>query len=109
MLQYVFNTDLEDNEPIMFCAYDQRWDKATLKQLKDEYNVVFMTSGDAVCPVMIVNRDSKYPLLVIGSEDDGTIQFEREYGQFRNCFSAYWTKSLIADLEEALKMCNENT
>lgn len=109
MLQYVFNTDLEDDEPIMFSAYDQCWDETTLKQLKDEYNVVFMTNGDGVCPVMIVNTDSKYPLIVIGSEDDGTIHFERKYGQFRHCFSAYWTKFLIADLEEALRMCNENT
>ena len=105
MLEYVFNTDLEDDEPMMFCAEDQCWDDATLKQLKEEYNIIFMTSGDAVKPVMIVNSNSKYPLIVIGSEDDGTLYFKRQYGQFINCFSAYWVKSLIADLEEALRIC----
>lgn len=109
MLSYVFNENLEDDETMMFSAEDQRWDDDTLKQLKEEYNIVFMTSGDAVKPVMIINSNSKYPLLVIGSEDDGTLYFKRKYGQFINCFSAYWAKSLIADLEEALRICNENT
>ena len=109
MLQYVFNTNLEDDEPMMFSAEDQCWDDDTLKQLKEEYNIIFMTSGDAVKPVMIINTNSKYPLFVIGSEDDGTLFFHREYGQFTNCFSAYWAKSLIADLEEALQVCNMTT
>ena len=108
MLKYVFNEDLEDDESMMFSAEDQCWDDATLKQLKEEYNIVFMTSGDAVKPVMIINGNSRYPLFVIGSEDDGTLYFKRQYGQFTNCFSAYWAKPLIADLEEALRMCNEN-
>lgn len=107
MLQYVFNTDLEDDEPMMFCAEEQCWDDATLKQLREEYNIIFMTSGDGVMPVMILNKNSKYPLLVIGTEDDGTIQFERKYGSLRHSFSPYWVKSLIADLEEALRVCNK--
>ena len=107
MLQYIFNKDLEDDEPMMFSAEDQCWDDDTLKQLKEEYNIVFMTKGDGVMPVMILNKDSQYPLFVLGSEDDGTIFFKREYGQFRNTFSPYWVKYLIADLEEALKICNK--
>ena len=106
MLQYVFNEDLGPNEPMMFSAKDQTWDKATLKQLKEEYNIIFMTKGDAVMPVMIINKDSEYPLFVIGSEDDGTIQFEREYGHFTNTFSPYWVEPLIADLQAALEHCN---
>jgi hypothetical protein len=106
MLQYVFNTDLDDDEPMMFSAYDQCWDKATLKQLKEEYDIIFMTSGDAVMPIMIVDKDSEYPLFVIGTEDDGTIQFERECGQFKNCFSPYWCESLIADLKAAIEHFN---
>ena len=108
MLQYVFNENLEDDEPMMFSAEDQCWDDATLKQLREEHNIIFMTAGDGVMPVMILNKNSKYPLLVIGTEDDGTIQFEREYGSLRHSFSPYWVKSLIADLEEALRICNEN-
>ena len=109
MLKYVFNTDLEDDEPMMFSAEDQCWDDDTLKQLKEEYNIVFMTKGDGVMPVMILNKDSQYPLFVLGGEDDGTIFFKREYGQFRNTFSPYWVKYLIADLEEALKICKKTT
>lgn len=109
MLQYIFNTDLEDDEPMMFSAEEQCWDDATLKQLREEYNIIFMTSGDGVMPIMILNKDSKYPLLVLGSEDDGTIFFKREYGTFQNTFSPYWVKSLIADLEEALRVCNKTT
>lgn len=108
MLEYVFDTNLEDNDTMMFCAEDQCWDKATLKQLKEEYNIVFMTSGDAVKPVMIINKDSEYPLVVIGTEDDGTLYFKRRYGQFENCFSPYWIEPLIADLNEALRLCKKN-
>ena len=107
MLRYVFNTELEDDEPMMFSAEDQRWDDATLKQLRDEYNIIFMTNGDGVSPVMIINGGGAYPLFVIGSEDDGTIYFERKYGQFEHCFSAYWADYLIADLKEALRVCSE--
>ena len=32
MLQYVADGELEDNEPIMFVAEDQCWDKATLRK-----------------------------------------------------------------------------
>ena len=109
MLQYVFNTDLEDDEPMMFCAEEQCWDDATLKQLREEHNIIFKTSGHGVMPVMILNKDSQYPLLVLGSEDDGTIRFQRKYGSLRNTFSPYWVKSLIADLEEALRVCNKAT
>lgn len=106
MLAYVFDENLEDDEPMMFSAEDQCWDKKTLKQLRDEYNIIFMTSGDGVMPVMILNKDSKHPLFVLGSEDDGTIFFKRKYGQFQNCFSPYWVDSLIADLQEAVKFYN---
>ena len=106
MLQYVWNEDLADDESMMFVAENQCWDKTTLKQLKEEYNIIFMTSGDAVKPIMIIDRNYSEPLIVIGSEDDGTIYFHRKYGQFENCFSSYWIKSLIADLEETLKICN---
>lgn len=107
MLKYVWNEELEDDEPVIFSAENQCWDKATLKQLKEEYNVVFMTSGDAVKPIMIINKDGQYPVLVLGTEDDGTIQFKRKYGHFENCFSPYWVKSLIADLEEAARICEK--
>lgn len=110
MLRYVFNKKLDDNangdEPFMLCAEDQAWDEATLKQLREEHNVIFMTSGDGVMPVLVLHKDSDNPLFVLGSEDDGTIQFERRYNHFCNTFSAYWAKSLIADLEEAVRFCN---
>ena len=107
MLEYVFNEVENDDDSIMFSAENQCWDEATLKQLKDEYNVVFMSGGDAVIPVMILNKDTKYPLFVLGIEDDGTIFFKRKHGNFIHCFHPYWVKPLIADLEEALRLINK--
>ena len=106
MLQYVWKEELEKDEPMMFVAEEQCWDKATLKQLKEEHDIVFKTSGDAVMPIMIINKDSDNPLFVIGYEDDGTIQFERKYGQLINCFSFYWVKSLIADTKFEIETYN---
>lgn len=106
MIEYAFTEDLEDDEPMVLTAEDQCWDDATLKQLRDEYDIVFMTSGDAVLPVMILNKN-KHPLLVIGSEDDGSIFFKRQCGQFTNSFSLYWVEPLVNDLREAIKICNE--
>lgn len=106
MIEYVFDEGLDADEPMIITAEDQCWDDATLKQLRDEYNIVFMTNGDAVLPVMILNKN-KHPLLVIGSEDDGRIHFERKYGQFVHAFSSYWVESFVSDLREAAKICNE--
>jgi hypothetical protein len=93
-----------DNDTMYIVADDQCWDSATLKQLREEFNIVFMSKGDAVMPVMILGKDSNHPRLVIGHEDDGTIFFTRRFGQFEHSFSPYWVKSLIADLREALKL-----
>lgn len=106
MIEYVFDEGLDADEPMIITAEDQCWDDATLKQLRDEYNIVFMTNGDAVLPVMILNKN-KHPLLVIGSEDDGRIFFKRQYGQFTNSFSPYWVEPFVSDLREAVKICNE--
>lgn len=108
MLVYVSVTDLGKDDPMIFSAENQEWDDATLKQLKDEYNIIFQTNGDGVIPVMLVDKNSENPLIAIGYEDDGTIFFERKQGLFKECFSAFWVKFLIADLEEALKMLNAN-
>lgn len=104
-MNHINDPDWDEDDDIMYIsAYDQRWDSATLKQLRDEYNIVFMTAGDAVHPVMVLNKDSDCPLLVVGSEDDGTIYFHRRHGQFRNCFSPYWVEHLISDLQEAVRL-----
>lgn len=106
MLEYVFDNDLDDDDPIMYSAYDQHWDKDTLKELKDKHDVIFMTGGDSVMPVKIINKDSKYPKVAIGSEDDGTIRFYRKYGFYADAFDVAWIPSLIKDLEEAWRICN---
>ena len=110
MLEYVDMAHLEPDEPLRFVAEDQCWDKATLKELRDKYNVIFMTKGNGVSPIMIINRGSEenpHFLLAIGSEDDGCISFERHFGQFKHTFHTMWAKYLIADLEEALKICEK--
>lgn len=110
-----FVEELEDNEDEYrsqerYYAEDQRWDKETLKQLRDEYNIVFMTNGDAVMPIKIIEENYKnkpHYMFVIGYEDDGKIWFNKHYGQYENLFDRYWTKYLIFDLNEALKICEE--
>ena len=88
----------EDCERIF--AEDQSWDKETLKQLQNEYNVYFMNNGDGVCPIKIIPRnDAQNPLIAIGWEDDGQIGFDKyDQDHYTNCIDAYWIDSLIADL-----------
>ena len=102
MLRYV---DFEDSyecpdDPWMFTAEDQCWDQETLDQLRDEYGIVFMTNGDAVTPVMASRKWG----IVLGTEDDGTIQFQRKYGQPVMHFNPVWVEDLIADLREAHRL-----
>jgi len=89
-----------DSDPWRLTAEDQCWDAETLRQLKEEYNVVFCTDGDGVTPIMV----SKEWGIVLGCEDDGTIYFNQKYGQPDMCFSLVWVKHFMADLKEAYKM-----
>lgn len=92
----------DDEDCLRIIADDQCWDKETLKQLREEHNVIFMTNGDGVHPIMI-----KGHLLVIGWEDDGQIGFDKSYGHFKHSFDKFWTPYLIADLKEAMKYANK--
>ena len=90
----------DDEDCLRIYAEDQRWDKETLKQLKEEYNIFFMSGGDGVSPVML-----KDDMIFIGWEDDGQIGFRKSkyhYGGFLDGFDIYWIKFLIADLQAAL-------
>lgn len=86
---------------LIFVAEDQCWDEATLEELQTKYNIIFMTSGDGVRPIMIVEREREEPLIVIGGEDDGKIFFYKPYGQFANSLSVYWIPYLVSDLLKA--------
>ena len=47
----------EDNDfdkKLIVVAEDQCWDKQTLNQLRDEYDIIFMSSGDGVTPVKVI-------------------------------------------------------
>ena len=106
MLQHVKIPEPGDlDSPLSLEAEGQCWDDATLQQLRDEYHIFFMTSGDGVTPVMVIGTDSN-PLIAIGSEDDGLIRFERRYGHYRYISSSYWIPYLIADLEAAKQYCD---
>lgn len=104
MLEYVFDENLKDNEPAIYSAYNQRWDKATLDELRDKYDVIFMTGGDGVVPVKIIAKESSNPSIALGTEDDGTIIFPRKYGDFANRISTAWIPFLIKDLEEVMRI-----
>lgn len=99
MIEFVF----EDEDELRIVAEDQRWDKNTLKQLKKEHDITFMTDGDGVIPVMIRNR-----LVILGSEDDGAIFFKKRYEQFENCFGIHWVPFLISDLKKAVEREQRN-
>ena len=90
----------DDEGCLRIYAEDKRWDKETLKQLKEEYNIFFMSGGDGISPVML-----KGDMIFIGWEDDGQIGFRKSkyhYGGFLGGFNIYWIKFLIADLQAAL-------
>lgn len=100
MINYIDNwddvafDDVDANAPIMLSAEDQCWDDGTLNELREKYNIFFMSNNmDSVHPIMI--RDN---ICYIGHEDDGTIYFDRKYGHPTGGFSAFWIDSLINEL-----------
>lgn len=99
MIKSVF----EDENELRIVAENQSWDKKTLKQLKKEHNITFMTDGDGVKPVMVRNNH-----VILGSEDDGTIFFTKRYKQFENCFDIHWVPFLISDLKKAVEREQRN-
>lgn len=118
MIQYVddyINDDWEEGAPIpddwgegylRITAEDQSWNKKTLKQLRDEHDIIFMSAGDGVIPVKVFKYGKHYGI-VLGSEDDGTMRFERYFSDFKHGFSDYWIDFLIADLQEAKRYIAE--
>lgn len=80
-------------------AYNQEWDKETLKELREEHNIVFMSDGDSVTPILVENG-----IIHIGIEDDGTLFFMND----GISISGNWIDSLIAELKEAKKLINKN-
>lgn len=108
MIQYVddyINDDWGEGY-LKITAEDQSWDKETLKQLREEYDVIFMSAGDGVTPIKIFKYGEHYGV-ALGSEDDGTMRFERHFGDFKHGFSDYWIDFLIADLQEAKRYIAE--
>lgn len=102
---YTENNSLLDNFGegcLMISAEDQHWDKQTLKQLRDEHDIIFMSAGDGVIPVKVIKYGEHYGV-ALGSEDDGTMMFEKYFNSYKHMFSEYWIDSLIADLQEAKK------
>ena len=100
--------EIGPDEPVYLTAKDQEWDNATRKQLRDKYHIFFMNNGDGVIPVMVLTRKSSSdPLIILGSEDDGMIRFDRKHGQFQTCFSSYWVPYLVSDLMAAKAFADE--
>ena len=90
-----------DTDCLMMWAVDQLWDEETIKQLKEEYYIFFRSAG--VRPVMLIPYNNQEGCcVVIGSEDDGCIIFNKDkYGNFINAMSPYWINDLITDLTDA--------
>lgn len=107
MLHYHFS----DPDCERFFAVDQCWDAETLKEIKEKYNIFFMSNGkDAATPLMVIPRPGMNPLIVVGWEDDGQIGFDKDqYGNWVKTFSAGWIDSFIADLQAAKEAIDSNT
>lgn len=89
-------------EMLGISAEDQWWNGEALKELRDEHNIIFMSSGVGCIPIMVIPRENESPLVAIGVEDDGTVYFKRDdYGNYANSFDSGWIDSLIADLQAA--------
>lgn len=86
------------NNTLEISAEDQIWDEETLKQLREEHNVFFMSNEmDSVTPIKIIlNSENKPILFGIGSEDDGCLFFNK-------FMSIKWIDSLINELQTVKK------
>lgn len=93
MLGYHFS----DSDCERFFATDQCWDRATLKEIREKYNIFFRP--DSATPLMVIPRPGINLLIVIGWEDDGTIGFNKRNGGWENCFDSYWLDGFLADLQ----------
>lgn len=80
-------------------TYNQEWDKESLKELREKHNIVFMSEGDSVTPILVENG-----IIHIGIEDDGTLFFMHD----GISIGANWIDSLIAELKEAKNLINKN-
>lgn len=104
MLNYIDIDEEYRDEEISterYSAENQCWDKDTLDQLWNEYHICY--DGRGVTPIKVADRGDGSPLIVIGCEDDGTIYFEKSYGQYRHSLSAYWIDSVIKQLQDVKK------
>lgn len=108
-VDYYEDNDLEGR--LIIKAEDQSWNKRTLKQLREEHDIIFKSAKDAVIPVKVLRADEGRYGIALGSEDDGTIQFEQygsgEWKFFKHEFSDYWIDALIADLQAAKRYIAE--
>lgn len=84
-------------------AENQSWDQETVKQLKNEYNIIY--DGTGCYGFEVIPRQQSNPLIRIYSEDDGCL-YETDIE-----FDFYWIKSFIKNLLDAenyaYKLMNE--
>ena len=111
---YVYEDEGVNKENIYtecYSAEEQEWDREALEQLWERHNIVF--DGRGVKPIKIIGKDSTNPIIAFGSEDDGTIYFERDYfggeepSNYRFSCSAYWIDSIIEHLQEVKRRLKE--
>ena len=80
---------------------DQWWDKESLKELKEDHHIFFMSKSDAAFPVQVIFDETNKPQSFrFGVEDDGTVFFGENIGVHAHVL---WIDSLIKDLQAAKK------
>lgn len=88
-----------DGTFLEIATYNQEWDKESLKELREKHNIVFMSKGDSVTPILVESG-----IIHIGIEDDGTLFFMND----GISISANWIDSLIDELKETKNLINKN-
>lgn len=101
MISEVYHKSPIPNQTFYITAEEQTWDDATLKELREKYNIFF--NGYGVRPVMLVpSSNQEGCCVVIGYENDGVITFRRNmFGNFMDAMSPCWIEDLIKDLTDA--------
>lgn len=101
MISNVYHKSPIPNQTFYIAAEGKIWDDATLKELREKYNIFFNSHG--VRPVMLVpSSNPEGCCVVIGSENDGVITFRRNmFGNFMDAMSPCWIEDLIQDLTDA--------
>lgn len=105
MIDYTINFDKKyANEDIILHSEYEKWDKKTLKELREKYNIFFRSNSNKSCISVMLNDDT----FSIGIEHEGTIHFHLAGKTPMYTASIENIPALIEDLKEIFKFYYKN-